>query len=281
MGEPTVEVTTAAQNKVIKVGNKQVTTEDIDFGTTFEADSTLEYKAQKETDGVKGTKTITTVYKVDPSTGLTNQKLGEPTVEVTTAAQNKVIKIGNKQVIKNEDGSTTTKIYEVDPSTGKFGAATEKTEPAPNPQPNPQQEPQPNPEVKPEDKPNPEVKPDDGTKPEVKPEQKPNPEVKPDDGKKPEVKPEEKPNPETQPKPEINPGTGSESDNVSTPNESAGTHTANQAPKQDQDSAQPQHMKTSPQTGDMGSSSAMLSSMGIALASFAGALRARKKRTNK
>lgn len=105
----------------------------------------------------------------------------------------------------------------------------------------------------------------------MKPEQKPNP----------EVKPEEKPNPETQPKPEINPGTGSESDNVSTPNESAGSHTANQAPKQDQDSAQPRHMKASPQTGDMGSISAMLSSMGIALASFAGALRARKKRTNK
>lgn len=279
-GAPQVE-TTPAQNGITAVGNKQVTTEDIDFGTTFEADSTLEYKAQKETDGVKGTKTITTVYKVDPSTGLTNQKLGEPTVEVTTAAQNKVIKIGNKQVIKNEDGSTTTKIYEVDPSTGKFGAATEKTEPAPNPQPNPQQEPQPNPEVKPEDKPNPEVKPEQKPNPEVKPDDGKKPEVKPDDGKKPEVKPEEKPNPETQPKPEINPGTGSESDNVSTPNESAGSHTANQAPKQDQDSAQPRHMKASPQTGDMGSISAMLSSMGIALASFAGALRARKKRTNK
>ena len=288
--DPIVE-TTPAQNGITAVGNKQVTTEDIDFNTTYEADSTLEYKAQKETDGVKGSKTITTVYKVDPSTGLTDQKMGEPTVEVTTAAQNKVIKVGNKQVIKNEDGSTTTKIYEVDPSTGKFGAATEKTEPAPSPQPNPQQEPQPNPEVKPEDKPNPEVKPDDGKKPEAKPEQKPNPEVKPDDKPtpdvkpeqkpNPEVKPEEKPNPETQPKPEINPGTGSESDNVSTPNESAGSHTANQAPKQDQDSAQPRHMKASPQTGDMGSISAMLSSMGIALASFAGALRARKKRTNK
>lgn len=309
-GAPHVE-TTPAQNGITAVGNKQITTEDIDFNTTYEADSTLEYKAQKETDGVKGTKAITTVYEVDPSTGLTDQKMGEPKVEVTKAAQNKVIKVGNKQVIKNEDGSTTTKIYEIDPSTGKLGAATEKTEPAPNPQPNPQPEPQPNPEakpddkpapdVKPEQKPNPEVKPDDGKKPEVKPEQKPNPkakpedkpapdakpeqnpnpDVKPDDGNKPEVKPEQKPNPETQPKPEINPGTGSESDNVSTPNESAGAHMANQAPKQDQESAQPRHMKASPQTGDMGSISAILSSMGIALASFAGVLRARKKHDNK
>lgn len=128
-GTPSVEIT-PAQNGITAVGNKQVTTEDIDFGTTYEADSTLEYKARKEIDGVKGKKTITTFYKVDPYTGLTDQKMGDPTVEITKAAQNKVIKIGNKQVIKNPDGSTTTKIYTVN-SDGTLGDnPSETTTPA-------------------------------------------------------------------------------------------------------------------------------------------------------
>jgi|GEM_PF-3364390 len=83
-----------ATNKVVKVGNKEVKTEDIQPGTVYEADGKLDYKQEQTTEGTKGTKTTTTIYKVNPDTGLTAEVDGTPKVE-TTAAKDKVIKVGN------------------------------------------------------------------------------------------------------------------------------------------------------------------------------------------
>ena len=58
-----------ATNKVVKVGNKEVKTEDIQPGTVYAADSSLTYKQEQTTEGTKGTKTTTTIYKVDESKG--------------------------------------------------------------------------------------------------------------------------------------------------------------------------------------------------------------------
>lgn len=88
------ETTTNPTDHVIRVGNKQVKTETIAPGTTYQADSTLAYKATNETAGTAGTKTTTTTYKVDPNSGLTANTDGTPTVE-TKAAKDTVIAVGN------------------------------------------------------------------------------------------------------------------------------------------------------------------------------------------
>ena len=116
-GEPKVEIK-AAVNGVTKVGNKKVETEDIQPGTVYEADSTLDYNKQQTTEGTKGTKTTTTIYKVNADTGLTDEVDGTPNV-VTVQAKNKVIKVGNKQVTHEGDKTITT-TYDVDPNTGKL-----------------------------------------------------------------------------------------------------------------------------------------------------------------
>ena len=92
-GEPKVEIK-AAVNGVTKVGNKKVETEELNPATVYEADSSLDYKQEQTTEGTKGTKTTTTIYKVNPDTGLTAEVDGTPKVE-TTAAKDKVIKVGN------------------------------------------------------------------------------------------------------------------------------------------------------------------------------------------
>ncbi len=92
-GEPKVEIK-AAVNGVTKVGNKKVETEELNPATVYEADSSLDYKKEQTTEGTKGTKTTTTIYKVNPDTGLTAEVEGTPTVE-TVKAKDKVIKVGN------------------------------------------------------------------------------------------------------------------------------------------------------------------------------------------
>lgn len=87
-------IITPAQDGVTEVGNKEIVTEDIEPGTTYEADSTLAYNSRQEIAGTAGTKTTTTIYKVDPNSGLTTNTDGTPTVE-TKAAKDKIIKIGN------------------------------------------------------------------------------------------------------------------------------------------------------------------------------------------
>ena len=84
-----------ATNKVVKVGNKQVVTETVEPGVTYEADSSLEYNKTSETAGEAGTKSVTKVYKVNKDTGLTTELDGTPTETTTKAAKNKVIKVGN------------------------------------------------------------------------------------------------------------------------------------------------------------------------------------------
>ena len=106
------EETTKVVNGAARVGNKEVKTEDIQPGATYEADSKLDYKTEQTTEGTKGTKTTTTIYKVNPDTGLTDEVDGTPKVE-TTAAKNKVIKVGN--VEKKTSDIPFKKTYEGNP----------------------------------------------------------------------------------------------------------------------------------------------------------------------
>ncbi len=197
-GDPKVEIK-AAVNGVTKVGNKEVKTEDIQPGVIYQADSSLAYKQEQTTEGTKGTQITTTIYKVNPDTGLTDEVEGTPTVntvkakdkvikignvekktsdipckktyegnpdltyqkqQTKTAGQNgkeevtltykvdaktgltseveakkglctepvnEVIQVGNKEVIKNNDGSTTTKTYKVNPNDGTLSDPTVET----------------------------------------------------------------------------------------------------------------------------------------------------------
>ena len=150
-GEPKVEIK-AAVNGVTKVGNKEVKTEDIQPATKYEADSSLDYKKEQPIEGTKGTKTTTTIYKVDENTGLTNTVQSTES-KTTTAAKDKVIKVGNvktetetikfkttyvnddtlpegtEQIItKGQDGSEKVMTtYKVDPTNG-LTTKVEKTE---------------------------------------------------------------------------------------------------------------------------------------------------------
>ena len=107
-GEPQVEIK-AAVNGVTKVGNKKVETEEIQPAKVYEADSTLNYKQEQTTEGTKGTKTTTTIYKVNPDTGLTDEVEGTPAVN-TVKAKDKVIKVGN--VEKKKSDIACKKTYE-------------------------------------------------------------------------------------------------------------------------------------------------------------------------
>ena len=106
------ETNTPATNAVIKVGNKKVEIEEIQPGTTYEADSSLKYNQEKTTEGTKGTKTTTTIYIVNADIGLTDEVDGTPKVE-TKAAKDKVIKIGN--VEKKTSDIAFKKTYEGNP----------------------------------------------------------------------------------------------------------------------------------------------------------------------
>ena len=131
------------EDKVVKVGNKEVTTEKIAITTHYTADPRLE-KDRQETDnnGTEGTREITKVYEVSPTTG----DLSNPTrtENVTVAMVPKEVRVGNveKEVVetkittryipdetKDRDkqevvtpGSkgvrTITTTYSVDPNTG-------------------------------------------------------------------------------------------------------------------------------------------------------------------
>ena len=91
------------EDKVVKVGNKEVTTEKIDITTHYTADPRLE-KDRQETDnnGTEGTREITKVYEVSPTTG----DLSNPTrtENVTVAMVPKEVRVGNveKEVVKTE-----------------------------------------------------------------------------------------------------------------------------------------------------------------------------------
>ncbi|WP_173229408.1 G5 domain-containing protein [Streptococcus sp. 4094] len=101
---PKETVTTVEkEDKVVKVGNKEVTTEKIDITTHYTADPRLE-KDRQETDnnGTEGTREITKVYEVSPTTG----DLSNPTrtENVTVAMVPKEVRVGNveKEVVETE-----------------------------------------------------------------------------------------------------------------------------------------------------------------------------------
>ena len=124
-------ITKKAIDTVIKVGNKEVKTEDIQPGTKYEADSSLAYKQEQTTEGTKGTKTTTTIYKVDENKGLTNTVQSSES-KTTTAAKDKVIKVGNVKKETTdidfqttyEDDSTLDEGTEITKTEGKKGSKT-------------------------------------------------------------------------------------------------------------------------------------------------------------
>ena len=117
------KTTTPAKDKVIKVGNVEKKTSDIPFKKTYEGNETLTYQKQEtKTAGKNGKEEVTLTYKVDAKTGLTTEveaKKGSCTQPV-----NEVIQVGNKEVIQNNDGSTTTKTYKVNPNDGTLSDPT-------------------------------------------------------------------------------------------------------------------------------------------------------------
>lgn len=121
-GEPKVEIK-AAVNGVTKVGNKKVKTEEIQPGVTYQADSSLAYKQEQTTEGTKGTKTTTTIYKVDENTGLTNTVQSTES-KTTTPAKDKVIKVGN---VKTETETIKFKTVYVADDTIKYNTRQDKT----------------------------------------------------------------------------------------------------------------------------------------------------------
>lgn len=111
------KTTTAAKDKVIKVGNVEKKTSDIAFKKTYEGNPALTYQKQEtKTAGKNGKEEVTLTYKVDPKTGLTSEV--EAKKGLCTQPVNEVIQVGNKEVIQNNDGSTTTKTYKVNPNDG-------------------------------------------------------------------------------------------------------------------------------------------------------------------
>ena len=117
------KTTTDVKDKVIKVGNVEKKTSDIPFKKTYEGNPDLTYQKQEtKTAGQNGKEEVTLTYKVDAKTGLTTDveaKKGSCTKPV-----NEVVQVGNKEVIQNNDGSTTTKTYKVNPDDGTLSDPT-------------------------------------------------------------------------------------------------------------------------------------------------------------
>ena len=100
------------EDKVVKVGNKEVTTEKIDITTHYTADPRLE-KDRQETDnnGTEGTREITNIYDVSPTTGeLSNPKRTE---NVTVAMVPKEVRVGNVHKEVEETEITTRYIPDI------------------------------------------------------------------------------------------------------------------------------------------------------------------------
>ena len=111
---PTPERTTQIQKTTI-----------IPFTTNYVANTSLAFKQQViKVYGVNGKVVTTSVYQIDETQP---NQLGKliSTHEDITPAVNCLIEVGNKEVIKNDDGSTTIKVYKVDPSTGRLSDPTE------------------------------------------------------------------------------------------------------------------------------------------------------------
>ncbi|HFU4116635.1 TPA: ZmpA/ZmpB/ZmpC family metallo-endopeptidase [Streptococcus suis] len=106
--------------QVVQVGTKAVdrTVETVDnrniaFQTEFQADPTLPYP-QREVlqEGSNGVERITTTRRY-----VRDQEVGEPTqeIKVVRAAQNRIIKVGTKPVVRRVE-TDFTRVYEADPN---------------------------------------------------------------------------------------------------------------------------------------------------------------------
>ena len=98
------QVTTARTKnpvaQVIAVGTKPtITTEEVAFGTDYEADENLAYGETAEVAGKVGTKTITTTYKLDGSKAVADKTSSSITVQPV----NKIIKVGIKETVTTEE----------------------------------------------------------------------------------------------------------------------------------------------------------------------------------
>ena len=136
VGKPVITEPTAT---IVKVAAKdKVVSTPIESPKQFVADNTKEFGTPNaETAGKAGSRTVTTVYTVNPTTGEITEKTGEPVVVQPTAT---IVKIGTKPTVvtkKDEQGRTVTETttYTVDPATGKvtpskttsFGTGKEPT----------------------------------------------------------------------------------------------------------------------------------------------------------
>ena len=110
------QVTTARTKnpvaQVIAVGTKPtITTEEVAFGTDYEADENLAYGETAEVAGKVGTKTITTTYKLDGSKAVADKT----SASITVQPVNKIVKVGTKASTSTKDIAYTT-TYEADAS---------------------------------------------------------------------------------------------------------------------------------------------------------------------
>ncbi|HFU4450703.1 TPA: ZmpA/ZmpB/ZmpC family metallo-endopeptidase [Streptococcus suis] len=104
-----VQVGTKAVDRTVET----VDNRDIAFQTEFQADSTLPYP-QREVlqEGSNGVERITTTRRY-----VRDQEVGEPTqeIKVVRAAQNRIIKVGTKPVVRRVE-TDFTRVYEADPN---------------------------------------------------------------------------------------------------------------------------------------------------------------------
>lgn len=115
---PKETVTTVQkEDKVVKVGNKQVTTQEIPMTVTYKEDPTLEGgKTVVDVEGAPGEKEITTVYDVSETDGsLSNPQTTEKTTKEMTP---RVVRVGTKpKEVETPIPSPTT--YEANPDLKK------------------------------------------------------------------------------------------------------------------------------------------------------------------
>ncbi|NQG97241.1 YSIRK-type signal peptide-containing protein [Streptococcus suis] len=118
-GQPQIQEI-AAVTQVVQVGTKAVdrTEETVDsraiaFKTEYRADSSLSYPQREELQaGSNGLERITTTRRY-----VRDEEVGEPTqeIKVVRAAQNRIIKVGTKPVVRRVE-TDFTRVYEADPN---------------------------------------------------------------------------------------------------------------------------------------------------------------------
>ncbi len=234
-GTGTVIRETPAKDGVTEVGNKEIVTEDIAPSIKYKADSSLEYKAAKETTGTKGTRTKENFYGIDTNTGALEKMVASNAV-TTTPAVDTIIAVGNVKRDKKDipfgtqyidddtldegktieetqgkNGSETiVTTYKVDPTKGLTdkvaGTSTEDKVAAVDAvirrgtkKVTPKPEPAPQPPIPP--KPVPQPQPQPPTPPQPQPQPQPQPPTPPQPGPKPVPQPQPKPQPPTPPQP--------------------------------------------------------------------------------